>query len=164
MMSNFLAHFKMVNTQTVSLILNVILLLWISVLSFFVFRVYQHFSRLTGKVRGENLIKIIEKVLQEENEQRMDIGEIRKTISSMQLESKGYIQKMGIVRFNPFADTGGEQSFTLGLLDKEDNGVILTGLHTRERTRVYVKPIVKGQSKIDLSKEEDKALKLAIKQ
>ena len=123
---------------------------------------HRHYSRLTDKVRGENLVKILEKVLNDEMHHSQAIENIHKVIASMQQESEGYVQKVGTVRFNPFSDTGGEQSFSLGLLDKRDNGVILTGLHTRERTRVYVKPIAAGKSKIDLSKEEAKALQLAV--
>ena len=149
--------------EILSLVLSIVLLFWLSVISFFVFRIYRHFTRLTDKVRGENLIKVVEKVLNEEMQHSEAIKNIHKVIASMQQESEGYIQKIGMVRFNPFADTGGEQSFSLGLLDKRDNGVILTGLHTRERTRVYIKPISAGKSKIDLSKEEEKALQLAVK-
>lgn len=149
--------------EIISLILSFALLLWLSILSYFVFRIYKHFTNLTDKVRGENLITILEKVIQDERIHADAIGNIHQVIAGMQKESEGYVQKIGMVRFNPFADTGGEQSFTLGLLDKKDNGVILTGLHTRERTRVYIKPVVDGKSKIDLSKEEQKALQLAVK-
>lgn len=147
---------------SLSLILSLALLLWLAVVSYFVFRLYSHITRLTDNVRGENLIKILEKVLNDEKKNSEEITNIHRVIDAMQKESNVYVQKVGAVRFNPFADTGGEQSFSLGLLDKRDNGVILTGLHTRERTRVYVKPITAGKSKIELSKEEEKALHLAV--
>lgn len=153
-----------VEIQTISLILFLILTLWLIILSVFVFRTYRHFTHLVDRVRGENLINILEKILKEEQDQRRAIQDINKEIIGMQKESNKYLQKVGLMRFNPFSDTGGEQSFTLGLLDKLNNGVILTGLHTRERTRVYVKSVQDGKSKTELSKEEDKALSAAIKQ
>lgn len=67
--------------------------------------------------------------------------------------------KMQLVRFNPFNDVGGDQSFILCLLDKTNTGVIITSLHTRDSTRVYAKAIKNGSCESQsLSKEETKAL------
>jgi hypothetical protein len=72
-------------------------------------------------------------------------------------------QKISIVRFNPFGDTGGDQSFSLAVLDAHDSGYVLTSIHGRQGTRVYVKPIDLAKSKYTLSAEELKALNQAIK-
>ncbi len=72
-------------------------------------------------------------------------------------------QKISVVRFNPFGDTGGDQSFTLAVLDAHDSGYVLTSIHGREGTRVYVKPIDYGSSKYQLSNEEKQALSQAAK-
>ncbi len=72
-------------------------------------------------------------------------------------------QKISVVRFNPFGDTGGDQSFTLAVLDAHDSGYVLTSIHGREGTRVYVKPIDYGQSKYQLSNEEKQAFTQAAK-
>jgi len=79
------------------------------------------------------------------------------------MESLADIQKMGLTKFNPFDELGGEHSFSLSMLDGNNNGVIITSLHTRERTRVYVKQINKGKAKINLSSEEERSLKQALK-
>jgi len=67
------------------------------------------------------------------------------------------------VRFNPFGDTGGDQSFSLAVLDAHDSGYVLSSIHGRQGTRVYVKPIDFGKSKYQLSTEEDQALSQAVK-
>lgn len=67
-------------------------------------------------------------------------------------------QKISIVRFNPFGDTGGDQSFVLAVLDSHNSGYVLTSIHGRQGTRVYVKPIDYGKSKYTLSREEKQAL------
>ena len=72
-------------------------------------------------------------------------------------------QKIAIVRFNPFGDTGGDQSFALAVLDAHNSGYVLTSIHGREGTRVYVKPIDFGKSKHTLSVEEKQSLALAEK-
>jgi hypothetical protein len=72
-------------------------------------------------------------------------------------------QKISIVRFNPFGDTGGDQSFSLAVLDAQDSGYVLTSIHGRQGTRVYVKPVDFAKSKYTLSAEEQQALSQAIK-
>jgi hypothetical protein len=72
-------------------------------------------------------------------------------------------QKISIVRFNPFDDTGGDQSFSLAVLDAHNSGYVLTSIHSRTGTRVYVKPIDLGKSKYSLSEEERQALMQAEK-
>lgn len=64
------------------------------------------------------------------------------------------IQKVSILRYNPYNDTGGVQSFSVALLDAQSNGFIITSLHSRGGTRVYAKEIKEGKSAIELSKEE----------
>lgn len=71
------------------------------------------------------------------------------------------VQKVGVVRFNPFHNTGSDQSFCVCLLDAKDNGFILSSLFTREGNRVYTKPIENGISKYQLSGEEKKAIEEA---
>ena len=68
------------------------------------------------------------------------------------------ITKIGLVRFNPFNDTGGDQSFVIALLDSNNNGLVLSSLYARDGNRVFTKPIEKGKSVYNLSKEEEKAI------
>jgi len=70
-------------------------------------------------------------------------------------------QHVGLVRFNPFEDTGGNQSFALALLDAAGNGWVLSSLHARSGTRVYAKAIHEGRSDGALSDEEAAAIKQA---
>jgi hypothetical protein len=73
------------------------------------------------------------------------------------------LQKISMVRFNPFGDVGGDQSFSLAMLDGHDSGLIITSIHGRGGTRVYAKPVDLGKSKYSLSAEEKKALSGAMK-
>jgi len=76
-------------------------------------------------------------------------------------ELRRAFQRIGIVRFNPFEDTGGNQSFALALLDAAGNGWVLSSLHARSGTRVYAKAIHEGRSDGALSDEEAAAIKQA---
>ena len=79
-------------------------------------------------------------------------------ISQLETIALASIQKVGFVRFNPFPDTGGDNSFMLVLLDHDNTGVLLSSLYMREGARLYAKAIEKGKPKHVLSSEENKIL------
>jgi len=136
---------------------------WLAVLTLILFRAYIFFRRLTGEVDKGNLVKILEKVLDSQLDNERELKELEKEILRLGNEGAFHFQKLAVVRFNPFEEMGGDHSFSLALLDRNDTGFVLTGLHTRERTRVYLKKVKKGKSEHELSEEEDKVLRLAKK-
>jgi hypothetical protein len=76
--------------------------------------------------------------------------------------SRGSLQHIGMVRFNPFDDTGSDQSFAIALLDDRRDGIVLSSLHGRANTRIFAKPVENGESKHALSTEEAQAIKIAV--
>ncbi len=73
-----------------------------------------------------------------------------------------YSEKVGIVRYNAFQDTGSDLSFALALLDEKNNGVVLNGIYSREMSNIYAKPVENGKSKYTISEEENLAIEKAI--
>jgi len=74
------------------------------------------------------------------------------------------VRKVGIIRFNPFKESGGDQSFSIALLDENDNGVVITSLYGRQDNKVFAKPVRNGKSKYLLSEEERRAIEEAKKE
>jgi hypothetical protein len=72
------------------------------------------------------------------------------------------LQHIGMVRFNPFEDTGSDQSFAIALLDDRRDGVVISSLHGRSNTRVFAKPVADGGSPHNLSEEEAEAIRIAV--
>lgn len=72
------------------------------------------------------------------------------------------IQKVGIIRYNPFDEAGGNLCFAIALLDSENNGIILNGIHSRSGCYTYAKPVELGVSEYVLSQEELQALNMAV--
>jgi hypothetical protein len=138
--------------MNINLVLSVIAIVLSVLLSGFVIWIYTVFK---------DLIRISKD--KEFSNNTKDIKDLRSEIASIQEASKLNIQRVGLIKFNPFNETGGDHSFSLALLDGNKNGIIITSLHTRERTRLYVKDVVSGKAKIELSKEEAKALQLSLK-
>ena len=92
-----------------------------------------------------------------------DIKELFKWNEKLQKIADISIQRVGVVRFNPFKDVGGDQSFSIALLDKNNDGIVISSLYSREGTRVYAKPIKNGTSEYHLSEEEEKAIERAMR-
>ncbi len=98
----------------------------------------------------------------EQEQMKKTLDHIVKVCDKLEKEGLLHIQKVGLLRFNPFKDTGGDQSFILALLDANSTGVIISSLHTRSGTRWYAKNVVKGKGvDYELSSEETQALKSA---
>jgi len=89
-----------------------------------------------------------------------NLSSLKERLDNLENQSRFFIQKVGMVRFNPFEGGGGDQSFSLAILDKHDNGFVVTNLYNNlsEQNRIYAKPIQKGKSSYSLSDEERKAI------
>src|SRR3989344_2009464 len=130
----------MVNEEIVFFVLAVFAV-WLVALSVLLYRFLRYFQNLSKGVEGGNLLRLLDKVLEDEALNTKEVERVNKQIAKLEGEGKFHLQKIGMVRFNPFKELGGDHSFSLALLDGNENGVIITGLHTRERTRVYTKDI-----------------------
>jgi hypothetical protein len=110
-----------------------------------------------SKKEPENL----EEILAGFRELKESFEKIFGELSELKKKNKLAIQKLGIVRFNPFKEVGSDQSFSVAFLDDNDNGVVITSHYSREGNRVYGKPIKSGESGYSLSKEEIDAIGMA---
>ena len=75
--------------------------------------------------------------------------------------SQKSFQKLGLVRFNPFKNIGGDQSFSVALLDLDDNGFVISSIYGQDGNRIYAKPIADSKSEYVLSDEEKEAINKA---
>ena len=105
--------------------------------------------------------KDLKEVLEQFEDLKESFGSLSLEFESLKKEHQFSIQKVGIIRFNPFSEIGGNQSFSLALLDGKDNGLVITSFYTRGGNRVYGKPIKSGKSQYALSREEIKAIESA---
>mgnify|MGYP001559157419 CR=1 FL=1 len=113
-----------------------------------------------GKIK--DLKDIFLKQIKKGEEQEEMTKEAFNRIKNLESISEKTIQKIDIVRFNPFSDLGGNQSFIIALLDKKNNGFLISSLFVNEGSRVYAKTIRDGKSDYNLSKEELEAIERAV--
>jgi len=121
---------------------------------------FNFFKKKKGYPLGQ---ENFQEILSQFKDLKEDLEKLSQELEKLKRESEFSIQKTGIVRFNPFSEIGGNQSFSIALLDGKNNGLVITSLYTREGNRIYAKPIVEGNSQYLLSKEEKEAIEKAIK-
>ncbi len=114
-----------------------------------------------GTVTGD-MESVINTLVENYNALRQHQAILEETLTKLKSNSRSAIQKTGIVRFNPFADGGGNLSFSLALLNDHNNGLVVTSMHGREQNRIYAKKIQNGRSEATLTEEELHAVELAI--
>ena len=140
----------------------VVLIVWVALLQ-------RSESRLRNRLRrvlpGGDSVSLDQ--LLEQNVQRLDslsqrLDALNKLHHELEAITQRAIQKVGVVRYSAFADTGGDQSFAIALLDAEGTGIIVSSLHSRADTRVFAKPVQAGRSRYPLSDEEQDAIKKAL--
>jgi len=117
---------------------------------------YNPFKKDKKTINIKDVLKYIKEL-----EQKIDTTS--KELKELKEKSRFCFQKIGIIRYNPFSEIGSNQSFSIALLDNNDDGVIITSLYAREGNRVYAKPIKAGKSQYTLSNEENRAIEEAIK-
>lgn len=87
---------------------------------------------------------------------------IEDNIQKIKENLKMTYQKKGMVKYDAFREMSGALSYSVALLDQENNGVLITSMYSREGCYSYAKEIVRGESELNLSEEEAEALKQAI--
>ncbi len=154
----------MPDSATLTLVLVVALLVSLVALAVLWRRVSSLRGRLDGITRGEDgqsLQGILETHLGRVVSAQADLADLGRRTERLEVEGRRAFQRIGLVRFNPFEDTGGNQSFALALLDADEDGIVISSLHSRGNTRIYAKAVAAGRPEAALSDEESEALALA---
>ncbi|OHA62462.1 MAG: hypothetical protein A3E07_01065 [Candidatus Wildermuthbacteria bacterium RIFCSPHIGHO2_12_FULL_45_9] len=120
------------------------------------------FSRFQGNQSSKE--QTPKELIQQVQKLQEDLANTKKELQKFQQEMKKAITKVGVIRFNPFREIGGDQSFSVALLDESNNGVVITSYYGRDVNRIYAKPIQKGSSEYQLANEETEAVKKAMQE
>ena len=113
---------------------------------------------LARGVDNKNLEEIIHKYYEKVDQADIRVNQMNKKLEVMDERLLKCVQKVGMVRYNAFDDTGGDQSFSIALLDDQQNGFIITSIYGRNNSAMYGKPVKKGKASYALSAEEMQAL------
>lgn len=140
------------------------LFIWLCGVTFLLLRTVANYNRLTRGASDKTLSDVLSDFIKQSKLTHEEAQNVSAEMANIKHAAQYFIQKIGMVRFNPFADTGGDQSFSIAFLDGRDSGVIMTSLYSRTGVRWYIKTIKNGKGlEHELSKEEKEALAKAKK-
>jgi len=154
-------------TVTSDLILTILVVLFLALIGIVIWmavrqqRLEEHYRALTAGVKAGNLESVLEDHVEQVRSALDKTAELDTLARQLERDGEGHMQQIGFLRFNPFRDAGGDQSFAVAVTDQEGNGVVISSLHSRDVTRVYGKPLAGWESPYPLTEEEQQAIKKA---
>ena len=137
----------------------ILFFLWLIFLTVVVLKTKAHYNNLISKTRKQKIDEILDELLMIDKKTKEELEMVKKELHEEIKISSLHIQKVGLVRFNPFEKTGGEKSFVISFLNHENSGIVINFIYTRDGLRVYSKKVKVGKGEeYDLSEEEEKAI------
>lgn len=147
---------------SVELVGLLLVIIWLGVLSFLYYKLFAQYHNITRGSERRSVVTVVDSLIMDMDHVKKNLAELASRCDKIEKEELLHIQKIGLLRFNPFKDTGGDQSFIVALVNAHDTGVVISGLYSRSGTRWYAKKVVEGKGfEHELSEEESKALKVA---
>ena len=138
------------------------LVIWLALLQRSHAALRRRLRRVLPDGQAVTLDEVLERQLERVETLAQRLDALNKLHHELEELTNRTLQKVGVIRYNPFADSGGDQSFAIALLDSLGNGVVISSLHSRTDTRVFAKPVQAGRSRYPLSDEEQEAIKKAL--
>lgn len=140
----------------------VILLIAVLIQSIRLRRATRAYVALVQGADGGSLQQVLDQHIGQVKQVSSRLDDLNTMTEYMEQRTRGSLQHIGLVRFNPFEDTGSDQSFAIALLDDRKDGIVISSLHGRANTRVFAKPVEAGTSRHALSTEEADAIRIAV--
>ncbi|OQY21513.1 MAG: hypothetical protein B6I34_07215 [Anaerolineaceae bacterium 4572_32.1] len=150
------ALFWLETVVAIVILLGVVIFLWMRLR-----QIQARYERLMGDSESGNLQEMLEDHVRRVRGTLDRVDTLEQLAHDLQRRLGYSVQWVGMVRFNPFRDTGGDQSFSLALADNHGDGIILSSLHRPDATRVYAKPLLSWKSTHPLTEEELEAIEVA---
>ena len=162
-MENIMALLKTDNFLIIFAILLIVLLISYVVLIIKTSNLNKRYKQFMKKLgNGKNIEEDLENYMYRVEKVERQNSELHLICKEMGNQLSGCVQKIGIVRYNAFKDTGSDLSFALALLDEDNTGVVMNGIYSREMSNIYAKPVEKVKSPYTISEEEKLAIDKAI--
>lgn len=162
-MENFIKILENNNITMMLLICVVLLFLGFIVMIIKLTNINKKYKTFINKLgNGKNIEEDLENYMYRVERVEKQNAEILNQINITQKNMGNCLQKVGIVRYSAFKDTGSDLSFAVALLDENNDGVVFNGIYSREMSNIYAKPIKKGKSTYTISEEEQEAIEKAM--
>lgn len=145
------------------LALIVVLFIFVIILSFKLSSLRKRYTLMMNGTSSDNMEQLLIEMQEAINGQKAESAMTSAQVDLIRQSLTKMKSKVAIHRYNAFNDGGSNLSFTIAILDDFQDGVVLTGIHSREQMYLYAKPIQNGQSTYTLSPEEKEAINQSVK-
>jgi hypothetical protein len=147
------------NAVTVVLALLVIIFfIWIAIIGGRLKELRKQYTAVMGNTGLTNIEDVIVELKEGLAEQKQANQQLKDQLAVVQTSLPNQKGKVGVIRYNAFSEQGSDLSFSIAIVNEEKDGAVFTGIHSRDNTYVYAKPLEKGESAYQLSPEERKAI------
>lgn len=150
--------------QDIYLIIFSIISLIIAIISLYIsVKIYIKYEKNMNKLgEGKDFAQMLQNYVSQVDKLNKRDDQIIEVCNNINKELSHCIKKVGLYKYDAFGNTKNSLSFTLALLDRENNGIVINSIYGQDNSNVYSKPIIKGTSKYNLSLEEKEAINIAI--
>ena len=135
-------------------VITILLFLITIILTISVMKVNKRYKKMMRGSKGRNIEELINSNLDRIEEAVENSQKSLEITNGFEEALKGCVNKVAIMRYKAFEDVGSDLSFSIALLDSHNDGIVLTGIYSRQDSTTYAKPIDKGISRYELSEEE----------
>ncbi|MBH5319310.1 DUF4446 family protein [Paenibacillus sp. GSMTC-2017] len=142
-------------------VLVVVLMIRMAVIGSRLKKLRKQYVAVMGDTGVTNIEEVVIELKNNLESQRQKTEQLQQQLATMQATLPKLKSKIGIHRYNAFSDGGSELSFSIAIVNDEKDGAVFSGLHSRESTYVYAKPVEKGESPYPLTPEEKKSIQEA---
>src|SRR5258708_10453398 len=134
--------------------LVLVLSIWVVTLQVRLNRMVRHYNRLFSGTTFGRFEDAMDRYVTRLDDTVARVDSLAQLCHAVESNLLGTIQRVGIVRFNPFSDTGSDQSFSVALLDGNGSGIVLSSLFSRSSTRIFAKSVIETNSNHPLTTQE----------
>ncbi|MFD0590215.1 DUF4446 family protein [Paenibacillus sp. GCM10027627] len=142
----------------VLMVLFIVLLIWMAVIGSRLKKLRKQYVAVMGDTGVTNVEDVVVDLKNQLQAQKEQTESLKQQLAAVQATLPHMKSKIGIHRFNAFSDGGSDLSFSIAIMNDHKDGAVFSGLHSRESTYVYAKPVEKGESPYPLTPEERKAI------
>lgn len=163
-MQNIIGIINNFQIYIISALFIIVVILFIMVIAAFksLSRMESRYRKFMRGVDNRNLEELVTGYLDKVDKVEKNSDDIKELYRTLDLRVKECIQKVSVIRYRAFEDVGSDLSFSISLLDENNDGVIITGIYGRNESTTYAKPVDRGISRYDLSEEEKQVLQNCI--
>lgn len=138
--------------------LIIILFIWLAVIGGRLKKLRKQYVAVMGNTGITDIEEVVIELKEKLAEQERTVNELKASLQLVENQIPLKKSKIGVLRYNAFAERGNDLSFSIAIVNEEKDGVVLSGIHNRENMYVYAKPVDKGDSKYPLTPEELSAI------